>query len=146
MTPVFDSDRALGTSRFRVLVLVILLLAAHGGTMTSGEMARHLRVHAVYLRKIMSPLLKRGIIEAKEGRDGGYTLRAPPDHISLAVAFEAVSDEKYKPGDQDAGAAESASDGLDQVIVEVRHCVMNCLAKYSIADISADNIRSGLFS
>jgi len=138
MNPLYYCDRGLGTARFRALVHVVLLLAAHGGTMTSGEMARHMRVHAVYLRKIMAPLLRRGLIEAKEGRDGGYTLKVPPEQISLAVAYEAVSDEKYNPGDQNTREAGLAPDGLDQVIAEVQHCVMNCLRKYSIADISAD--------
>ncbi|MCJ8014229.1 Rrf2 family transcriptional regulator [Paenibacillus sp. KQZ6P-2] len=64
----------LGSLRYRTTQSVILLLGEHGGILNSAQMAREIRIHAVYLRKIISPLLVSGLVEAKEGRDGGYKL------------------------------------------------------------------------
>ncbi|REE67029.1 Rrf2 family protein [Paenibacillus taihuensis] len=123
-------DAQLGTHRFHVTLGVLLLLAKHGGTLSSSEMAKNLHVHAAYLRKIISGLLKNGLIEAKEGRDGGYKLKLPATHISLADAYEAVRNEKKSQNEMDNGWF-----SLEHVKTEIDKCTVTCLKKYRISDV-----------
>ncbi|MBE9914825.1 Rrf2 family transcriptional regulator [Paenibacillus donghaensis] len=127
----------LGTVRFRATLNVILLLAMHQGTLTSAEMSRQMNVHAAYLRHIVSPLLRQGLLEAKEGRDGGYKLRLPPCQVSLADVYEAAEMGKKKQNGMEAEWTGSANEVLDQVAAEIDICQMTCLRKYMISDVMA---------
>ncbi|WP_179223972.1 RrF2 family transcriptional regulator [Paenibacillus tyrfis] len=123
-------DTPLGTHRFQIILGVLLLLAKHGGTLSSTEMAKNLHVNAAYLRKIISELLKLGLVEAKEGHDGGYKLKLPANHISLADAYEAVRNEKKSQNETENGWF-----SLEQVKTEIDSCTITCLKKYRISDV-----------
>ncbi|GIO16808.1 hypothetical protein J19TS2_63630 [Cohnella xylanilytica] len=123
-------DVQFGTHRFHATLGVLLLLAKHGGTLSSSEMAKNLHVHAVYLRKIVSELLRLGLVEAKEGRDGGYKLKLPSTQISLADAYEAARSEKGSQNEMGNGWR-----SLEQVKTEIDRCTITCLKKYRISDV-----------
>lgn len=46
----------------------------------------------IFLKKITAKLLKRGIIESKEGVNGGYRLAKAPSKISVGEIIETISD------------------------------------------------------
>jgi len=123
-------DVQFGTHRFHATLGVLLLLAKHGGTLSSSEMAKNLHVHAVYLRKIISELQRLGLVEAKEGRDGGYKLKLPSTQISLADAYEAARSEKKSQNEMGNGWC-----SLEQVKTEINKCTITCLKKYRISDV-----------
>ncbi|TYA14785.1 Rrf2 family transcriptional regulator [Paenibacillus faecis] len=124
----------LGTHRFHVTLGVLLLLAKHVGTLSSSETAKNLHVHAAYLRKIISGLLKLGLVEAKEGRDGVYKLKLPASHISLADVYEAVRNEK-KSKKKSKNEMDNGWFSLEQVKTEIDRCTITCLKKYRISDV-----------
>lgn len=53
----------------------------------SGEIARHLGSEATLIRRIMARLTQAGLLEVREGRDGGYKLKRDPESITCADVF-----------------------------------------------------------
>jgi len=53
----------------------------------SAELAVHLQSEPTLLRRILSILAKEGILETREGRDGGYRLRRDPQTLTLAEVY-----------------------------------------------------------
>jgi Rrf2 family protein len=108
---------------------------------SSAALADQVRAHAVSLRRIMAPLVRAGIVEAREGRDGGYRLVRPLDAISLADVYRALR----------ADAASDASQGdvswsgllptgtrlaLDEVATEVEQQVMQVLDRFTVGNVA----------
>jgi Rrf2 family transcriptional repressor of oqxAB len=56
-------------------------------TCPSAELAVHLQSEATLLRRILATLVKGGILDTREGRDGGYRLRRNPHEITLAEVY-----------------------------------------------------------
>src|SRR5579872_5031572 len=58
---------------------VVYLARAEDAVCPSGAIADHMRSHAVFLRRVIATLCRAGLVEAREGRDGGYRLARPAD-------------------------------------------------------------------
>ncbi|MFD0713325.1 RrF2 family transcriptional regulator [Paenibacillus sp. GCM10027626] len=123
-------DNSPGAYKFRTTLSVLSLLAKKEGFMSSSEMAKLLQIHAVYLRKIISQLLKLGLVEAKEGRVGGYRLKMDAASISLADAYEALKGDKKSTCEP-----HQTWRTLKQVTNDIDACMMNHLKKYKISDL-----------
>ncbi|MCA0970567.1 Rrf2 family transcriptional regulator [Halobacillus litoralis] len=78
---------------FSMALKALIVLAENENRCPSGKLAEKLESRSVYLRKILTHLVKADIISAKEGRDGGYSLSRQPEEIGLAEVYEAVSAE-----------------------------------------------------
>ncbi len=59
----------------------------------SAFIASSVNTHAVFLRRILRELVAAGLVEAREGRAGGYRLARPPRRITLAEVYRAVEPE-----------------------------------------------------
>lgn len=129
-------NHLIGTSKFRATLSVVLLLRQCGGSLTSSEMAQQMNVHAAYLRKIISKLRNAGIVEAKEGYDGGYKLRLPEWEISLADVYEAVREEKKSQTDTMCNWTKTLNGSLEDVMIEIDKCTITCLKEYSVTDMA----------
>ncbi|MFI5272610.1 MAG: RrF2 family transcriptional regulator [Ktedonobacterales bacterium] len=80
-----------GPASFPIAVQTLVYLArARDDVCPSAEIAGRLGAHAVYLRRVVAQLVRAGLVEAREGRDGGYRLARPADHITLADVFRAL--------------------------------------------------------
>ena len=75
---------------FSVAVQALVVFAETDGPCSSSAMAQDLKAHAVYLRRVLSQLVRANLIQAREGRDGGYRLARSPEQISLAEVYQAV--------------------------------------------------------
>src|SRR5690606_8014098 len=73
--------------RFHVAVHILVWLAKTGDVCPSNEIASEVRGHATFLRRVLAPLVQAGIVEAREGRVGGYTLAKPAERISLGEVY-----------------------------------------------------------
>ncbi len=60
----------------------------------STEISEVTGINASKLRKILSYLVKSGIVESEKGISGGFTLRKQPKHINLQEIYCAVEDRK----------------------------------------------------
>jgi Rrf2 family protein len=59
----------------------------------SAYVASSVNTHAVFLRRILGDLVAAGLVDAREGRAGGYRLARPPEEITLADVYRAVEPE-----------------------------------------------------
>lgn len=68
----------------------LAVLAIHGKVCPSCRMAEKIDSQATLLRRIMAQLVRSGLVAAKEGRDGGYSLARPADQITFADVYLAL--------------------------------------------------------
>jgi Rrf2 family nitric oxide-sensitive transcriptional repressor len=54
------------------------------------DLAPATQVPPDYLAKVMNQLVRAQLVRAQRGRNGGYTLTRPPEHISLLEVVNAV--------------------------------------------------------
>ena len=74
-------------------VHALVLLARTPGSATSAYLAGSVNAHATCLRRVLATLTRAGLVEAHEGRDGGYRLARPATEISLVDVYDAVAGE-----------------------------------------------------
>ncbi|MFN8593278.1 MAG: Rrf2 family transcriptional regulator [Thermomicrobiales bacterium] len=79
--------------RFAVAVHALVILAHSPGSTTSSFLAGSVNTHATCVRRVLATLTRSGIIEAAEGREGGYRLARPATEITLAEIYHAVGDD-----------------------------------------------------
>jgi Rrf2 family protein len=74
-------------------VHALALLARCDEGYPSTFIAGSVNTHAAFLRRILRELVAAGLVEAREGRAGGYRLARRPDRITLAEVYRAVEPE-----------------------------------------------------
>lgn len=126
--------------RFRIAVHVLTWLAQSGGVVSSSAIASQVNSHATFLRRVLACLTRSGLVDAKEGRDGGYSLRKSHEHLTLADIYVAIQDEREaeEKEELDCGevgrqldvALETIMDGAEQQLIDY-------LSKYTLADVMA---------
>ncbi len=84
-------NTAVGPSWFAVAVRALAMLADRSCVCPSAAIACEVRTHAVFLRRILAQLARAGIVNAREGRDGGYQLARSADEITLADVYQALN-------------------------------------------------------
>jgi Rrf2 family transcriptional repressor of oqxAB len=126
-----------------VVALQILLLIERSGSgkvCSSGELAEQLHSHAVFLRRVFSYLVRAGIAEAREGRDGGYLLARPAEQITLADVYRALQSTGSGPVtpfelprgltlEPDLCAA------FGDIGIEIESAILKTLERYTLADL-----------
>lgn len=68
----------------------MLALDAHGGRMTSTELAEEICGTRPFVSQVMTPLVKQGWVASVPGPRGGYELRVALDDVSILELVEAV--------------------------------------------------------
>lgn len=77
-------------SDFCVAVHGLVYLNHKGCVLSSEELADNICTNRVRVRKVMSRLKKAGLVETREGTDGGYRFPLEPQRVSLAQIAEAL--------------------------------------------------------
>lgn len=77
-------------ARFNVAVHALIGLALNGGTLSSSVIAAQVNSHPTFLRRILATLANQGIVDTREGREGGYTLRVPANQLTLSDIYIAL--------------------------------------------------------
>ncbi len=72
------------------LELMIFLAKNQNGPISLREVAKKRKLPFKYLEQVAIPLREAGLIEAKEGRGGGYFLAKAPENISVAEVVEVL--------------------------------------------------------
>lgn len=126
---------------FGYALQALVVLATHRNAVCpSGEMAEHIESQATLLRRVMAQLAKHELVEAKEGRDGGYRLAKAAERITLADVYRAV-----QAGEPlSLGLVESTSEGMfgqemqlafAEIVDDVEHRIVEALEQRTIADL-----------
>lgn len=78
------------TSEFCVAVHALVYLNHKAATLSSDELAENICTHPARVRKVMARLKKAGLVQTKEGVDGGYLFVLDPAAVTLRQIGEAV--------------------------------------------------------
>lgn len=131
-----------GPSWFAVAVRALAVLAHSEGVCPSGLIAGEVRTHAVFLRRVLAQLARAGMVEAHEGRDGGYRLLRSAQSITLADVYRAVKAAGLiaaNPVNFDTSCPGNAGmrAALDEIVQEAEDRVVEVLAGRTLADVIA---------
>ncbi len=80
----------MSSGRFAMAVHALAVLAQSEEGFPSAYVASSVNTHAVFLRRILRDLVAAGLVEAREGRTGGYRLARRASRITLADVYRAV--------------------------------------------------------
>lgn len=75
---------------YSVRIMVHLAALGAGGVERIENIARHRSLPAPYVRRLVAPLIRAGLVGSVRGAAGGLRLGHPPEHISLLTIIEAV--------------------------------------------------------
>jgi Rrf2 family transcriptional regulator, repressor of oqxAB len=125
-----------GPGWFPVAVQALVVIAETEGPCSSSTMAQDLKAHAVFVRRVLAHLVRANIVQAREGRDGGYRLARPAEHITLAEVYQAVK--LADPQGETAcssGVNARVQIALDEIGAEAEHRLLELLGHYTLASI-----------
>lgn len=118
------------------------LAAAPSGPLTTDEIAHRQSIPTSYLGAILAELRRSGIVTARRGPEGGWSLARDPREITLADVIRAVDGALVnvsgtRPENLHyAGAAV----GLQAVLVALRAAERQILESISLADVVSDHL------
>ncbi len=125
-----------GPGWFPVAVQALVVLAETEGSCSSSSMAQDLKAHAVYLRRVLAQLVRANLIQAREGRDGGYRLARSADDITLAEVYRAVA--VTDPAEHTTGTGgvnARVQTVLDEFGAEAEHYLLELLSHHTLASV-----------
>ena len=121
---------------FPVAVQALVVLAETDGACSSSAMAQDLKAHAVFLRRVLAHLVRANLVQAREGRDGGYRLARSAEHITLAEIYQAVT--VADPSEDTAGSSgvnARVQTVLDEIGAEAEQRLLEVLSQYTLASV-----------
>lgn len=130
----------MNNGRFAISVHILTLLTAAENELLSSEyLAGSINVNPVLVRKELSNLRRHGLVESREGKNGGSCLAKPPARIRLSEVYAAVKKDallgrsKNKPN-PDCKIGREIEQHLDDLYDEVEQALMRKLDKTTLAD------------
>ena len=98
---------------------LMMRLAAHGGQMTAGELARVETLPEPTVGKLLHRLRQGEVVSAVRGRRGGYGLARPPEDLTVADVLTALG---QPPVGGNPCAESPSAFGSDEVCEHAGHC------------------------
>ena len=78
-------------SSFNLAVHTLVCLSHSGRSLSSEVLAENICTNPTRVRRVMMGLKKAGLVETREGLDGGYRLTTDPAALTLRQVAEAVN-------------------------------------------------------
>jgi Rrf2 family transcriptional repressor of oqxAB len=127
--------------QFAMAVHTLVLLARSPASATSTVLAGSVNTHATCVRRMLGALAEAGLVEATEGRDGGYRLARPASSITLADIYAAVVGEpllRPRAAAAESGCPIAAAMGplFAEIAAEAEARVNEALARRTLADVT----------
>lgn len=134
------------TSEFAIAVHALVYLNHKDETLSSDALADNVCTNPARIRKVMAKLKRVGLIETKEGLNGGYHMARAAQDISLGEICRALESEpvtvSWSSGDADK-ACQVAS-GMAGVMDEI-YGDMNRICKQHLDGITIQDIDARIF-
>ena len=130
-------------SSFNLSVHALVCLSHSGRSLSSEALAENICTNSTRVRRVMAGLKKAGMVETREGSDGGYRLCADPAALSLRQVAEAVNarfvDCAWRSGDIDRECAicSGMAGVMDALYRQMNEQCAAYLAQITVADIEA---------
>lgn len=135
------------TSEFTIAVHSLVYLNHKASTVKSNEIADNVCTNPARIRKILAKLTKAGLIETKEGKNGGYYFSKKAKDVTLDKVLTAINentvDALWKSGDINKECL--ISSGMSKVIDEIYFEINNISIKF-LKEISIDDINNKIFN
>ncbi|MNS08944.1 iron-responsive transcriptional regulator [compost metagenome] len=138
-----SNDKMIGSPNFKwfgLAVQALVVLSKQPECCPSAEIACQLHSEATLLRRILSKLACEGILETREGRDGGYRLKRAPEEISLKDIYLALEEKGpycsamlETTGDHAFGREMHVS--FCSIVQEINENVLQVLERHTVADM-----------
>lgn len=139
----------MSNARFAMATHALALLAQSDEGYPSAYIAGSVNTGAPFLRRVLSSLVKAGLVEAREGRDGGYRLVRPAERITLAEVYRATaSDPLLSPSPAEPSPLCPVGSGMRSAFGvltdQIEEQLIAALAGRTVADIAADAVANGI--
>lgn len=136
---------------FSLAAHALALLARSPEGYPSAYMAGSVNTHPVFLRKVLARLVRAGLVETREGRDGGYRLARAPDRITLAEVYRLMrADGPLPPSPAEPSPLCEVGSGmraaLDEVSSAAEERLVRDLERVTVAGLSDRAVALGRFS
>jgi Rrf2 family transcriptional repressor of oqxAB len=132
----------IGPARFGIAVHVLIYLAFTGKVLSSVTIANQVNSHATFVRRVLALLAQAGIVDSREGRDGGYFLIIPADKLTIADIFIAVKQDECNEGKEESlecsVAKKQLDDNLKELMTEVDVKTVEVLKQYTLSYLMRD--------
>lgn len=131
----------MSSGRFAIATHALALLAQTGESCASDELSASINTNPAFLRRILARLSQAGLIEAREGRAGGYRLARPAKRIRLSEVYAAVEPEgAIAPSPCEPNAKCPIGAGIQRAFDEVAEAanegLLRGLSQKTVADIA----------
>lgn len=129
------------TSGFSLAVHALVFLNHKGENLSSEALAQNICTNPARVRRVLSQLKKAGLVETKEGIDGGYRFTLPPESVTLERLARALEVEfvgaAWRSGDTDMDClvASGMADIMDGIYAQLNGLCFEHLKSITIADI-----------
>src|SRR6476661_10705006 len=130
-------------AKYGLKAMTILAKEYGNGPLLIGEIAKRERIPPKFLELILLELKKKGFLQSKKGKGGGYYLNKLPDTISVGALIRAldgplallpcVSQMAYE---RCAECPDEETCGIRMIFKEVRDSTANILEGKSLADMT----------
>ncbi|MGE7604607.1 Rrf2 family transcriptional regulator [Peribacillus sp. NPDC097675] len=127
-------NNKIGPARFSIAIHSLVWLAQSGELLTSSVIASKVDSHATFLRRVMAQLAVAGIVETKEGREGGYSLNIPADVLTLADVYLAVRPECLDSlvTSECGEVGKQLDHALEEIMIEAEQETLKLLKGYTL--------------
>lgn len=123
----------------------LLALALRGGPVSVRDIAALTGLPQAYLEQIMLGMKAAGLVEAKRGVQGGYSLARPASQITLRQIVEAAEGNVAPLGcaaeEPDRSCVEEGQCALQLVWIRVRGAVSDILDSVTLQEVAEDTLR-----
>ncbi|MBV8252430.1 MAG: Rrf2 family transcriptional regulator [Chitinophaga sp.] len=132
----------MNNGRFPISLHILTLMArAEGELLSSEHIAGSININPVLVRKEISNLRNHGLIESKEGKNGGATLAKPAANILLSDIYQAVKQSSLLGNSRntpnpDCEVGKQINLHLDNLYSEVEGALIRKLQLVTLADFS----------
>ncbi len=138
----------MASGKFAMAVHALAVLAQDAEGYPSEYLAGSVNTHAVFLRRVLRRLAEGGLIQAREGRGGGYRLARPAGEVTLAEVYRLVEpDGPLAPSPCEPNARCPVGAGMRAAFAaasdRARAGVEAALAAQTVADVARTALRRG---
>lgn len=137
------------TSEFTIAVHALVYLNHKQTTLGSEALAKNVCTNPARIRKVMAKLKKEGLVETKEGANGGYHRIEDAASINLCQICEAIGEDlisaSWRSGasDMECLIASGMADLMDQVYADLNEMCKRKLKSVTIQDFDQQIFREG---
>ncbi len=132
----------IGSKASTYAILAVIEIARHEqaaegnghGCMRASSIASHFKLPAAYAAKVMTQLVRAGVLQSDRGPRGGFRLARPANTISVLEIVEAVDGPLSADPGLDANVeAQQSLVGVNALMAKIVGAVRGTLSDHSVA-------------